>query len=208
MKIARWDNGEIIYDSDCNTWRELLKNAVKNKISFYRANLQNSNFSNLDLSFANFTEADLQDSNFSGADLECVKFYDANLRGAYFSNAILRGADLLNANLECANFVNVDFRRTMVINANLTNANLSKSDLTDIYLRNAKGIDYFKEYSQHKSYILFQENQKPIIRIGSVQGTIEEWDKEFSSNDSKDSIDRLECYKIMMNDYEEFKNKG
>jgi hypothetical protein len=44
MELRRWDNKEIIFELECNSWEELLKGALKAKVSFYRANFRGANF--------------------------------------------------------------------------------------------------------------------------------------------------------------------
>jgi len=87
--------------------------------SFFRANLDGSNLSNINafkvkfvnaqmrgvildgakLSEADFTKADLTKASFQGADLRRARFFEAVLRGANFSNARLRGVDFTRADL-------------------------------------------------------------------------------------------------------------
>ena len=34
MQLKRWDTKEVIFEMDCSSWEELLKGALKMKISF------------------------------------------------------------------------------------------------------------------------------------------------------------------------------
>ncbi|MCF6330988.1 MAG: pentapeptide repeat-containing protein [Sulfurimonas sp.] len=181
MELRRWDNRKVIYELECDSYKELLKSAIENDVSLYKADLKN-----IDLTNVNLTSVYLRHANLTGVNLT-----NANLTDAYLRHANLTGVNLTNADLT---------------NANLTNANLT----------NTKGIDYFKCYHlyTYKSYILKQTGKEPRVRMGCFEKTIKEsdsnfWnnDREFPNNGSEHSIDRLECYKIMINDYEEF-NKG
>ena len=39
MKLLRWDTKEVIFELECSSWEQLLKGALKEKISFYIATL-------------------------------------------------------------------------------------------------------------------------------------------------------------------------
>lgn len=93
--------GNILYEyeSEENSIKKTVEEAVKEK-----ANLRG----------ANLTGADLSGANLTGADLRC-----AYLRGAYLSGANLRGADL-----RCANLRGANLRCAYLRYANLEYANL------------------------------------------------------------------------------------
>ena len=67
MKLTRWDTKEVIFELECSSWEELLKGALKAKISFYRSDFSGSNFSESDFRGSNFSESDFSESNFSGS---------------------------------------------------------------------------------------------------------------------------------------------
>ena len=67
MKLLRWDNDEVIFEYDCETIKELVEKAVKQKVSLFRANLR---------------EADLREANLYGANLYEANLYGADLFGA------------------------------------------------------------------------------------------------------------------------------
>jgi len=77
MKIERWDNQEIIFELECNSWIDLIKGAISARISFYRANLRYA-----DLSYADLSSANLRSANLSSAvgnmrevkSLQCEKY--------------------------------------------------------------------------------------------------------------------------------------
>ncbi|MCF6331009.1 MAG: pentapeptide repeat-containing protein [Sulfurimonas sp.] len=210
MKLRRWDNHEVIYELECDSIKALVESAVKNNVNLYRVDLRHVNLENANLENVNLTSTDLRYANLTGANLRYANLTHANLTHADLTNADLRYANLRYANLRYTNLTNSILRYTNLTNLNLTKVNLTNTDLT-----NAKGIDYFKCYHlyKYKSYILKQANKEPRVRMGCFERTIEEWeenfwnnDREFPNNNSKDSIDRLECYKTMINDYDEFKN--
>jgi len=118
VEIKRWDNQEVIHSGYFNSIKECLEDGVKKGISFYRADLSNTNLEN-----AYLYKSRLEDANLGYANLE-----NANLENANLENANLENANLENANLE---------------NANLENANLwgCKGNNKEI-----KNIDIFEEY--------------------------------------------------------------
>ena len=90
MQLKRWDTKEVIFELECKSWEELLKGALKAKISFFKANFRGANFRGAD-----FRSADFRLSNFSSAD---------------FSSADFRGADFSSADFRSVNFSGADFR--------------------------------------------------------------------------------------------------
>jgi uncharacterized protein YjbI with pentapeptide repeats len=70
MKIIKWSNGEVIYESEKETLREAVIEAVKKGISLRGSDLRDS-----DLSGSNLSGSDLSGSDLSGSDLRLVKFY-------------------------------------------------------------------------------------------------------------------------------------
>jgi len=114
-KIINYKTGETIVEDENLSIRELVKKAVKNRISlayadftsayadFRYKNLQNVDFSGADLEGADFCSADLTGASLRGADLE-----GADLRGVILVGADLRGADLSGADLRGAVINNSD----------------------------------------------------------------------------------------------------
>ena len=81
MKILHRYSGEVIFEAEVASMKELVELAVKNKVSLV----------GVDLSDANLMDAYLKDADLSGADLS-----GADLRGAVLGYADLRDADLRN----------------------------------------------------------------------------------------------------------------
>ncbi len=97
MKIIKWYNSDVVYESKKETIREAVIEAVKG----------GANLGGADLGDANLGGADLGGANLGGADLR-----GADLRGADLGGADLRGANLGGADLRGANLGGADFYRT------------------------------------------------------------------------------------------------
>ena len=67
MQLRRWDTSEVIFELECSSWEELLKGALRAKISFYRADFSGSDFSRSDFSGSNFIGSDFSGSDFRGS---------------------------------------------------------------------------------------------------------------------------------------------
>ena len=74
--------------------------------------------------FTSFTGANLENANFKNADLKFADFYQANLTNADLSGADLRRAFLSNADLSNVNLDGADLQYAIIDNAILSNANL------------------------------------------------------------------------------------
>ena len=146
IQIKHW-SGSLIFEYGCkdNTIYKTLKEAVKNGVNLYGAdlcdaNLRDANLRGVNLRDANLRGVNLRDANLRGADLYCANLrgadlYCANLRGANLRGADLRGADLCGADLCDANLRGV----------NLRDANLRGADLYCANLRGAKNIPPLQE---------------------------------------------------------------
>lgn len=71
-------------------------------------NLDNSDFSNQDLSGVAFQQSIVRDTNFENSKLRGASFFDATLDGSNFENA-----DLTLANVELAQFTRANFKNTI-----------------------------------------------------------------------------------------------
>jgi hypothetical protein len=67
MKIRNRWTSEIIYESEKQTLKETLIEAMSNKANLREADLSNANLSNADLRYANLYNADLSNANLWGA---------------------------------------------------------------------------------------------------------------------------------------------
>src|SRR3990167_9488781 len=88
MKITKWYNADLVYESTKETIREAVIEAVKGG-----ANLEDANLRGANLEGANLRDANLRGANLGGANLRDTNLGDANLRGAD-----LRGANLRDTN--------------------------------------------------------------------------------------------------------------
>jgi len=105
---------------------EDLKGARIRDASFFRSNLEGTDFSEADGFRSKFVNAILTDAKFDGARLEGADFTKANLSGASFKNADLRNARLFRSILRGA-----DLTGTKLRGANLNRADLSGATWTD-----------------------------------------------------------------------------
>lgn len=64
-QIKRWDSGELIYEGDGESLREVVEQANANKISLAYADLTDA-----DLTYADLTRADLSYADLTRADLD------------------------------------------------------------------------------------------------------------------------------------------
>ena len=89
LQIKNRFTGSLLfeYESEKNTIKETLLQAIKAKANLHGA----------DLYGADLRDADLRDANLRGADLYGADLRDANLRGANLHGANLHGANLRDA---------------------------------------------------------------------------------------------------------------
>ena len=107
-----------------------------------RANLRRTDLSGADLRRADFSEADirgaiLDGANLTGAELREADLRKANLSRVNLSDATLRGAHVSEANLLYANLSEADLRGAALNWANLIGTNLSEANLSSAYLSEA-----------------------------------------------------------------------
>ena len=180
MKLTRWDTREVIFELNCGSWEELLKGALKARISFYRANFSGSDFSESNFRGSDFSESDFSESDFSGSDFSWSDFSGSDFSESDFSESDFRGSNFSGSNFRGSDFRGSDF---------------SGSDF--------RGLDFRKSRHQYKIgnmrewhsmqldryMIVFDKN---ILAIGCQQHSIKKW-KEFSdkeiSNMDKAALD-------------------
>lgn len=112
-----------------------------------------ANLTGADLSYAHLEESDFSDSDLSQADLG----------NAVIINTDFRHADLSHANLRDASLVNVDFENANLEDADLQGLDLSHVNLTNANLNNAK-LDFFV-HPNERSILAKAKNLPPSIRI-------------------------------------------
>ena len=100
---SRWTGSVLFeYETENNTIKDTLIEAVKNKAYLLDADLRGADLSDADLSDADLRGADLRDADLSDADLSDACLSDADLSGACLSGADLSGACLRGAYLRGA----------------------------------------------------------------------------------------------------------
>ncbi len=119
----RW-TGSIIFEHECTTILDCLKEAFKKGANLRGAYLQGAYLQGAYLQGADLQGANLQGADLRGAYLQGAYLWGANLQGANLQGADLWGAYLWGANLQGANLQGAD-----LWGANLQGANLQGADL-------------------------------------------------------------------------------
>lgn len=117
MKPYRYINGDTLIEKPISPERGQLL------ITLCKSNIQSGFFVDM-LQESDFTQAELTNSNLSHSVLTDINLKGANLKGSEVTNVNFSYAILSNANL-----TNVDFTDANLKNADLTNANLTNADL-------------------------------------------------------------------------------
>ena len=156
-------SGKVIYESDADTMRQTVIDALWDKVDLSGASLSGLNLDGINFRNAILREADLSGSSicgnqfegadFSGAYMEEADFGASNIRDANFSGAYMERADFAMSNICGVSFARAKLRGAKFdschINgvdftgADLTSASLFWASLTDVCLRDAnlRGVD-------------------------------------------------------------------
>jgi len=118
--------GDIMFESEKITYKEVLEELVNSD-----ANLRDAN-----LCGANLRDANLCDANLYGADLRGANLYGADLRDADLCGANLYGADLRDADLCGANLYGADLRDADLCGAKFIGKTNNPKELTKKQLPN------------------------------------------------------------------------
>jgi len=173
MKLKRWDTGEVIFEMECSTFRELVEGATKAEVSFYRANMSGTDMRGANMSYADMSYANMSYANMRGADMSY-----ADMRGADMSYADMRGANMSYANMSGANMRGADMRGADMSYADMRGANMSYANMSGANMRGADmrgavgNMEEVKSMQLEKYMIAFTSD---ILCIGCQQHTIEEW---------------------------------
>ena len=193
-------DGLVIYSSSKHdNIKDVVEEAVANKVSLRLANLEGVDLSNADLQYArlgyanlknaNLKLADLGNANLELADLERSDMYGADLSCANLHGSCLEGSDLKNANLMYTDLRNTDLRNTDLSAANLSytnlmwanleGANLTEVQLTGAYVDRLSGINYavcgFTGHGECGRQLLAVEiNSEVILFCGCFKGNEKE----------------------------------
>jgi len=122
MKLTRWDTKETIYESEHDTIKECVVDAIKKGVNLFRVDLIDANMAGANMAGANMTCA-----NMIGADMTCANMAGANMIDADMRGAILTDADMVGANLKCANMTGAVLRGAILTDADMAGADLDFS---------------------------------------------------------------------------------
>ena len=106
--------GDLIFQGDFPSMKELVLAAVAAKKSLSFADLRSANLSSANLSFADLSSANLSSANLSSTDLSYANLSSTDLSYANLSYANLRYANLSYANLRYANLRKLYAIRTIL----------------------------------------------------------------------------------------------
>ena len=180
--------GKTLYSDDsCSTKLQLVKKAVKEKISLYEADLRGANLRNANLRNIDLRRADLRNTNLEFANLEYTNLRNADLRNANLIGANLWNADLRNANLISANLRNADLR-----GANFEFAHLQFANLIDADLIGAKNVPYIPlACPSEGSFIGWKKVENCIIKLKILENS-----KRSSATTNKCRCDKAKVLSI------------
>jgi aldose sugar dehydrogenase len=132
--------------------KEFSNSTQINERDFTNANLQFANFTNANLQFANFTNANLQFANFTNANLQFSTFTNASLSNVIYEKSNLISSNFIGTSINNSNFVssnlrysqlsdsiikNTDFSNTVLTGGNFMNAEISQSNFTNSFLKSS-----------------------------------------------------------------------
>jgi uncharacterized protein YjbI with pentapeptide repeats len=112
-----------------------------------RTRLSNASFTNLDISYGNFSGAYMIGTNFSWADCSNTDFTGTNLFKTDFSNAILTNATFTKTKLSRSTFINANISYATFRSADLSYTNLSHTNCTDTIFYKTKMISSDLSYA-------------------------------------------------------------
>ena len=170
--------GELLYESDAETMRGAVEEAVRGGADLTRATLYGAN-----LAAANLAAVHFADANLYGADLTGANLVGANLVGAYLTRATLYGANLYRANLEGAN----------LYRANLEGANLTDAILTGANLAYVRGIIDGGTDSRGFRWAAVQHDDGPRIAAGCRWYTLAQAHEHWDGAHEQGEVVAIEC---------------
>ena len=185
------------YESEKNTIKETVVNAVKSGAYLRGADLRGAYLVDADLRDAYLRGADLRGAYLRGADLRGADLGDADLRGAYLRGAYLVDADLRDAYLRGADLRGAylrgaDLRGAYLGGAYLGGADLGDADLGGAYLRGAdlgKGkVKTFAVFTGIYKYTVIPyilETGECRVKMGCHDRSVAEWDADFWNNNDE-----------------------
>jgi hypothetical protein len=137
--------------------------------SFWKAALDELDFSKANLRIANMRGASLiktrlRDADLRGADLVVADLTGADLRGADLRDAQLNGAKLNDANLSGADLSGADLRH-----ANLVRTNLQRARLTKCSVYGASVWDLKIDARTEQSGLVVTPADQPVIAVDNLE---------------------------------------
>jgi len=166
MKLMNRFNGKIIFEYECNSFKELIQEAVNKKINLSGANLFDTDLRDIDLSDSNLRDADLFRSNLSGSNLS-----GSNMSGSDLSS---------NTNLSDTNLSDTNLRGCDLSNTNLRGCDLSNTDLIGCDLRGT--IGNMKEIRSMQIDVYTITFTKTFLQIGCQGHDTKKW-KNFTNEE-------------------------
>jgi len=135
-------------------------------------NLSGWNFSEQNLTWAQFSSATLTNANFAGANLTWAHFNNATLTNVNFTNENLTSARFYKASLTNTDFTGANLTSAYFHAATLTNANLTNATINNAYFGGTVSCGFTKEqlYST-KSY-----KEKILVGIDFSSNDMNNWD--------------------------------
>jgi len=159
------------YSSEIKNNRDLryidfsLENFFKASIKYIKEGKAiGPNFSNADLTGANFFQAFLISTNFKGATIKNADFLDSTPMRSNFENSIIIGSSFIGADLWGSNFRFSKIENSDFYGSNLTNVNLSNTVMNNckIYGVSAWGIKR-NENTKTRNLIISPKNSKDVL---------------------------------------------
>jgi hypothetical protein len=184
LQIKSRFTGSILfeYESENNTIKETVVNAVKSG-----ADLRGAYLSGADLRGADLGGADLRGADLGGADLRGADLGGADLRGADLRGADLGGADLGGADLRGADLGGADLRGADLGGADLGGADLRGADLGGADLGKGK-VKTFAVFTGIYRYIVIPyilKDGEPRVKMGCHDRSVVDWDTDFWNNNDE-----------------------
>ena len=94
MKLTRWDTKETIHESEHDTIKECVVDAIKKGVNLFRVDLIDANMAGANMAGANMTCANMIGADMTCANMAGANMIDADMRGAILTDADMAGADL------------------------------------------------------------------------------------------------------------------
>lgn len=195
-------DGLVIYSSSKHdNIKDVVEEAVANKVSLNWANLEGVDLSEAQLRNASLRFADLKGANLKLADLKRSDIHDAdlsyvNLRGADLRCANLHGSNLRNTYLKMADLSAANLIYTNLMCANLEGANLTEVQLAGAHVDRLSGINYavcgFTGHGEMGRQLLAVEiNSEVMLFCGCFSGNEKELRDYIESGDENYKESRL-----------------